>query len=439
MPDPTERLHDVSLEQYAGVAAALAEGFALAVILASEQIAPEGWPRADAAWKARVATDGAEGPLFAAHCAKRALAEDCLGRAVTPIDSDLGAWMSFLHAYGAHPAPARLLEDAGLGVNDLSRLQRRWARRMAEDPALPKQAAELARKGTGPLPALRVEPAQLKPFPWSRGPAVVPVPPPPRVAAPADTTMAPGKLRLYSYVAIKARLAENPGRDPQSVLDELAVQDFATTDAGWQAVLQGDPELERDYQRLLGVQRAKIRAAAKPGPAPAPAAPPPPEAAPAEPPRRAPARLAGTALAMGVPIKRALPFGGATPGVAATPLARAPRPAPRRDFSGTAMAFDAPVRSALPFPAPPPPPAAPPVEAPPRLTLEQHASLSCEIAEAPALALEALARYQVTPAEKQAADQHYAERFTREPALRTAWDAAYATYQAWRAANRVNR
>ena len=75
----------------------------------------------------------------------------------------------------------------------------------------------------------------------------------------------------------------------------------------------------------------------------------------------------------------------------------------------------------------------------PLLTLEQHASLCCELAEAPERALEVLARYQVMPAEKHAADQHYAARFESQPAVRTAWDAAYATYRAWWLAGRISR
>jgi hypothetical protein len=63
--------------------------------------------------------------------------------------------------------------------------------------------------------------------------------------------------------------------------------------------------------------------------------------------------------------------------------------------------------------------------------LEQHASLSCELTEAPHRAAETLARYHVTAAEKLALDQHYAAQFAREPAARTAWDAAYQTYRAW--------
>jgi hypothetical protein len=45
----------------------------------------------------------------------------------------------------------------------------------------------------------------------------------------------------------------------------------------------------------------------------------------------------------------------------------------------------------------------------------------------------------VTLAVKQAADQHYAERFAREPGAREAWDRAYQTYRAWWLASRVNR
>lgn len=451
-----ELLHGVSLEQYAGVAAALVEGFPLAAVLANEQIAPAVWPRADAAWKARAARDGALGPVFADLREKRAVAEDCLARRVGPIDTDLDAWMSFLQAYGAHASPARMLESAGLGVNDLSRLQRLWARRMEQDEALPKQAAEIARRGAGPLPPLRVDPAKLTLFPWSRGRAPEPVAVVPRVVAPADTSMAPGKLRLYSYVAIKARLLESPG-DEKRVLEQLGQHDFATTDAGWQAVLRDDAELARDYRRLLDVQRARVRATAAKGPTakgPAVTAPPQGEwlaATPSVQVHRPPAKLAGTALALDLPKRAALPFAPGAPGAAASSPTPGPVvPAPRRDLSGTAMALELPLRAALPFPGPPPAPAAPPPPiaaqapvAPPAvpvsLTLEQHASLCCELTEAPDRAMETLARYRITPAEKQAADQHYAERFARQPAARTAWDAAYATYRAWCQAGLVSR
>jgi hypothetical protein len=292
--------------------------------------------------------------------------------------------------------------------------------------------------------------------------------------------MAPGKLRLYSYVAIKARLAERPG-DEQRVLAERGITDFANTDAGWQAVLANDKELERDYRRLLDAQRAKLKSGARS----APPAPPPPE------PSHAPAapqllpsqsRLVGTSLALDAPHGPALPF---TPGP--TPpqpsAASAPRPPPK--LAGTSLALDVPSKQALPFGArpnslvctslaldPPRGPALPfagqasppPNERPrpklaetslacdvpnkaallfapeaPALTLEQHASLACEIALAPERALDTLARYQITPAQKVACDTHYAALFARDPALRARWEEAKRTYGEFLAATRVNR
>jgi hypothetical protein len=113
-PPQPELLHGVSLEQYAGVTTALAEGFALEAILANERIAVDAWTRAELAWKVRVAKDGTAGPVFAEFGAKRAMAEDTLARGVAPIDADLGAWMGFLRAYAAHPAPFEMLKGAGL-------------------------------------------------------------------------------------------------------------------------------------------------------------------------------------------------------------------------------------------------------------------------------------------------------------------------------------
>lgn len=455
-PSPPDLLHGVSLDQYAGVTAALAEGLPLPDVLREEQIPPDAWPQADAAWKVRIARDGTSGLLFAAYAAQRAVAEDILARAVAPIDADLRAWMSFLQAYGAHPSPPEMLTAAGLGLNDLSRLQRRWARRMAEDAKLPAEAAEIAAKGPGPLPPLRVEKAAWKRFPWSKGAAPPPTPEAPKVAVPAETSLAPGKVRLYGYVAIKAELLENPG-DEARVLAKAGLTDFATTDAGWKEILQANPDLERDYRRLLDRQRARLRGAAKrpagpsadpPRPAPLPAAAPAPAPVLADPSppaplpavARPPAALAGTALAIEVPSKAALPFAaGAAPPPAPPPPAEAPPVLPKNKLAGTALAVDVPRGPALPFPAAPPAPPPPEAAAVPALTLEQHASLACEIAEEPEHALAALERYHLTPEAKRAADLHFAERFAEDPAAREAWERAYQTYRAFRLASRVSR
>jgi hypothetical protein len=482
-PAQAATVHGVTLEEFAGVSTALAEGLPLDAILASESIPKEAWLAAEAQWKIRAAKDGAAGPIFAELCDRRVVAEDSLQRSVAPIDSDLAAWMSFLKAYGTHPSPFDMLEGLGLGLNDMARLSRSWAKRMAREPALEKQAADLARKGVGPVPRLRVEPAAIKPFPWTRrraaadGSRAAPARAAP--VAPADTSMAPGQLRLFSYVAIKARLAEHPGAE-QRVLAELGITDFANTDAGWQAVLANDKELERDYRRLLESQRAKLKSGARvaspavpPAPLPAaevrPVAPnrlagtslamePPrgptlpfhagvtPTAPAADPsPRSTPPKLAGTSLAVDVPNKQALPFGGRPNSLAGTSLALDSPPAPALPFADqassppvnprprpklaeTSLAVDVPNKAALPFGS----------EAPP-LTLEQHASLACEIAAAPERALETLARYRITPAQKVSCDQYFAALFARDPSLRARWEEAKRTYADFLASSSVSR
>jgi len=168
----------VALAPYAGIRAGLAEGFPLDELLAQEGIPKAAWPKVDAAWKQRLAADGIDGPLFAAYQRTLAEAEDWLARRVTPLDKDLAAWMGFLAAWSQHPAPFELLASSGLGMNDIARLQRAWARRLAQDASLQRKAAELATKPPAPLPAITVAAAVRKPFPWSVGaptPAVAPV------------------------------------------------------------------------------------------------------------------------------------------------------------------------------------------------------------------------------------------------------------------------
>src|SRR5690606_28580279 len=113
--------------------------------------------------------EGPEGSLFKAYRDKLAFAEDWLGREVSPLDADIAAWMGFLGAYGADGSPFDLLGGLGLGMNDLSRLSRKWKKRLAEDEKLRKQAAELAKKDLKTAPKVRVSEGELKPFPWSKG------------------------------------------------------------------------------------------------------------------------------------------------------------------------------------------------------------------------------------------------------------------------------
>ncbi len=79
---------DLMVEQYAGISAAIAEGYPLDAVLANEGLAPKFWPREDLAWKQKLA---AEPAMFDSYRAKLGEAEDWLGRKVTPLDEDLAA------------------------------------------------------------------------------------------------------------------------------------------------------------------------------------------------------------------------------------------------------------------------------------------------------------------------------------------------------------
>jgi hypothetical protein len=152
-------LAGVSLARYAAINAALTEGFPLPDILAIEGLSAPAWKEADAAFKVELTREPA---TLASYAAELAAAEDSLSRRVTPLDDDPNAWVAFLHAFSRSPEPFELLKTNGLGMNDISRLRRRWARRLEQENGLEKQLAKLAR-APGALPSIQVEPAALRP------------------------------------------------------------------------------------------------------------------------------------------------------------------------------------------------------------------------------------------------------------------------------------
>ena len=139
----------LSLAAYAAVKAAVAEGFALPMVLGVEGIPPNVWFAADLAWKSKLATQSAE---FARYVAELAGAEDRLARKVCPLEDDLGTWLAFLDRYSSSPTPFAWLTELKLGLNDMSRLHRSWAKRMREDAKLERRIADLRKKQLPPLP-----------------------------------------------------------------------------------------------------------------------------------------------------------------------------------------------------------------------------------------------------------------------------------------------
>ncbi|WP_437485808.1 hypothetical protein WME75_01895 [Sorangium sp. So ce1014] len=235
----------ISLAQYAAVRAAVAEGFPLADVLAVEGLTPRTFARADLAWKQRLA---AEPELLAAYEQELAQAEDWLDRQVEPLAEDAAAWASFLAVFAAHPAPFDLLQEKDLGMNDVARLRRRWVRRVDEDAKVGELLKDLHAR-PGELGSLRVGPRVLQPsrVAEARGSGKAPA----EEHAAAVPLGEPG-LGLAEYAALCAELDALPEQRERVLRrHDLADEEMrAALDRRWQAALERDAALAKDFERL---------------------------------------------------------------------------------------------------------------------------------------------------------------------------------------------
>lgn len=157
------KLGGLTLEQYTGVATALAEQIQLAQVLAQEQIADADWAEAERAWRQAIAESY---DLQMQHIQKRRVAEDCLARKTEPLESDPSAWTGLLSALSVSDDPDKLTTSLGITMADVGRLGRLWKAKVAADPELGKRMQELAPTAKAPT-KIDVGPATLKPFPWT--------------------------------------------------------------------------------------------------------------------------------------------------------------------------------------------------------------------------------------------------------------------------------
>ena len=220
----------MSLPELAAFEAARAQGFAVPAIVEAQGLEGRRLKAALLQWKITLAADE---ELRATYEVELARAEDRLTRRVPPLDESLEAWVAFLAAYVAHPAPFVLLRDLGLALPDLSRLGRLWARRLDATPALRDHAARLAEDDPPrALPAVRpAEPVLVPPKP-----ARTPPPPPPltleqHASLTVELAMAPDK-----GPAILARYRITPAQKEQLDLHyERLVREDPQKHAAWHA------------------------------------------------------------------------------------------------------------------------------------------------------------------------------------------------------------
>jgi len=171
----------LTLREYAGVYAATSEGFPLDVVLEAEGITPGTWAAADEAWGDALAADlQAGGSLSDEFDLAMFEAQEGYRRPVPPLDDSLPDWLLFVRAWSEAEDPVAFLRERGLGPNDLARLHRLWAERLAADKELQQQAlALLQAEGEAPVP--HPEPLELRSIlerrPHEEGPPSVREPP----------------------------------------------------------------------------------------------------------------------------------------------------------------------------------------------------------------------------------------------------------------------
>ena len=263
-PSPPSAVRGVPLVQLAAVHAALAEGFELIAVLDMELLPQRAWFEAEVSWKARLVSETSEMDRYAAELARQ---QDRMRRRIEPLEEDVEAWIGFLRAYEMHADPFELLTGLGLGLNDMSRLGRRWSKRFDAQPKLAQKAAKLSlkletRTQRGEkvrLPPITVAPAKLSPSPAAgtyRDAA----------SAPAQATQSPGSapvLGLDQYAALSADLRVADERDHAAVLARYGIdaRHAVSLDEAWRARLSSDKELYADFRVLVGhyEQSASLR------------------------------------------------------------------------------------------------------------------------------------------------------------------------------------
>ncbi|WP_438034786.1 hypothetical protein [Sorangium sp. So ce204] len=444
-----------SLAQYAAVKAAVTEGFPLADVLAVEGLTPRAFARADLAWKQRLV---AEPELLAAYELELAQAEDWLERSVEPLAEDAAAWTSFLAAFEAHPAPFELLHGNDLGMNDVSRLRRRWTRRAEEDAKLGELLVELRAK-PGKLGPLRVGSRVLRPSrvaalsapsaPSSGGAAAPkalqgtgPLLDVPRAAV-VPFMPAQGAISIERAEPKPPRAAESlTGTAPLPDIPRGAALPFPRSTVP--AAVKPPPPVVAETGPLVDVPRGPALPFA-PGASEAPR-PPTPTAQPQRP--RAHREAAVTSPVQALPRGPAIPFAEAAPARPAgapasskrAPQAPAqlgetslsleiPRELLRQTASAQAAVTGATSQSSTPPPSPSPSskagtsgpaPLAEPIDI--ILPLAQYAALCAELSLFPDAAEEIFRRYGLSSAERRSAvDATWKERLRERPTEYARW------------------
>lgn len=140
----------IPLEDYAFVSAARADGISLADVLAHRNIDGRQWRRGQTYWDARLEAE----PLSALEqrlLTLQAEARESWRRPLPPLEDDLRSWLDFQRSLAAGPEALARLDELGIVIGDLSRLQAVWQQRLQADHALAERARAIASQPPQPV------------------------------------------------------------------------------------------------------------------------------------------------------------------------------------------------------------------------------------------------------------------------------------------------
>jgi hypothetical protein len=422
-----EGLH---LDQLGFVRAGLADGLPLDALCAHESVDLATFEAAARAWDLRLLDALDEGDFELLNRYDQAMMDARANweRRIPPLDEELAEWIGFRRDFERSTNPMSFLEGLGLRAADMSRLQRHWDERAKADPKVRDRLLELLGKAdlsmTGkpePQPPRFLKdvevPAAIKvalPFKKAEDDAIPPPPPllspmpKPRKPAPQVGKETEALGDLSAIIAALPFAKKAPGAPPIQVTAPPSPP-VAPPPAAFAPPMPPPP-----------VQAPPLYApppgAVPSPPAYVPAAPPPPAisttALPHPSVNRAPAHLTSTAAPV-ASVRAPMPF---APGAPQSPMPPAiSKPVAANPIStGTMYVPDSQTNA--------PPSAKPlPFQHQSKLTVEQHATLCAEIAEAPKMTDAILTRYQLSPADKAAEDAHWQERMNADSMLRATW------------------
>ncbi|WP_437553189.1 hypothetical protein WME97_17705 [Sorangium sp. So ce367] len=476
----------ISLESYAAVMAGLGAGLDLRRALAHAGVAPAAWEQASEQWQARIDESAASDlAVLVAFDAALLTAKRRFEPTFEPIESDVRAWAHFRRHFVTATEPIAFLARHDLDLATYARIEAGWANRVLLDemlaatlrghmegaledcPALTRTPSPLlAATDAEPAPALVVaSPAVVTPAvvvpqvvaqQVVQPPAVVqaqvaseivepprsPPPPPPPPPSMRDARAAPGSIQMGTTVAVSAvpfpegLPFQRPAPPGQAKAEEapppIPLERYAVMLADHTLFGMTEAQLCEKHQ-LTPAQRAQAFQYWK-GRVDADAA------------------LRGRVKVAVDRYQAARAKAGQHAPERSSPrqpaIAQAPNPpaAERRvDFNRTVDPGEVVMSPILPFLAGSSPAPRPTASAgaepqggaggPGQLSLEQYASLTVDLSLDPERTPETLRRYGLTPAQRTLVDATWTARLAQNAAERSAFEAARASYRAWRLRN----